>query len=489
MTPLPSGVPPLPSEAPPLPPRPPLVDSVIRRNSPTCIPISPSSYCHEKTDRKSPIVPMRDPAIPLPKPKMLSVPKLGPAIPLPKPKVMTLQELANSYSDELPVSVTAQSGYYGKNSNMQLSADETFFIHLMKTTEVVHVVAAGQDIDKYSIPINSSCQLSLIYNPHENVSEALQGYVFKGVMKLASANPLPKVVTTLTAWDRGNTVIEMNEILVVRGINSNKELEVFNMKSNQIKLLPFKCQSKFTTDPRLLYMYLLDIIDNIPGAFPCQHQRQPLLCSYPGTNDHFELPVDLPNVTVTICENDETVKFQLYETTKNIISEYNPAYATCCRDDVAKDVYETQSKMYAAIRKGYENKGVHLKFSEEIVRQMEGTAQNTAHRQEQLERNGMQEPKQSPYATLQNDIPDGHCMEEVKRTNKDYLASLSEEMVIDVLHSMGLSQYEEAFRGITGAAMCKLTVEMLECQLGVKSKLHQIRLMKIVLGEKDVRSV
>ena len=30
-----------------------------------------------------------------------------------------------------------------------------------------------------------------------------------------------------------------------------------------------------------------------------------LLCSYPGTNDHFELPVDLPNVTVTICENDE----------------------------------------------------------------------------------------------------------------------------------------------------------------------------------------
>ena len=366
---------------------------------------------------------------------------------------MTLQELASSYSDELPVSVTAQCGYFGKNSNMQISVGETFFIHLMKTTEVVHVVAAGQDIDKYSIPINSSCQLSLVYNPHENVSEALQGYVINGVMKLANANPLPKVVTTLTAWKKGNTVIEMNEILVVRGINSNKELEVFNMKSNQIKLLPFQCQTKFTTDPHLLYMYLIDIVDSIPGAFPCQVLLQDtddmrmlsgsrhlkliktaseatLLCSYPGTNDHFELPVDLPNVTVTICENDETVKFQLYETTKNIISEYNPAYATCCRDDVAKDVYETQSKMYAAIREGYENKGVHLKFSEEIVRQMEDTAQNTAPRQEQLERNGMQEPKQSPYATLQNDIPDGDCMEEVKRANKDYLASLSEEMVI-----------------------------------------------------------
>ena len=444
--------PPLTSDAPPLPPR------ILRRNTEVQhappIRTSHSSSFHNGSESKLPIVSnWPAPAIPLPKSKMPVVLEMDPAKPLPNPKVMTLQELASSYSDELPVSVTAQSGYYGKNSNMQLSVDETFFIHLMKTTEVVHVVAAGQGIDKYSIPINSSCQLSLIYNPHENVSEALQGYIFNGVMKLASADPLPKVVTTLTAWQRGNTVIEMNEILVVRGINSNKELEVFNIKSNLIKLLPFQCQTIFTTDPRLLYMYLLDIVDNIPGVFPCQVLLQgtddmrmlsgsrhlkliktaseaTLLCSYPGTNDHFELPVDLPNVTVTICEHDETVKFQLYETTKNIISEYNPAYATCCRDDVAKDVYKTQSKMYATIRKGYENKGVHLKFSEEIVRQMEGTAQNTAPRQEQLESNGMQEPKQSPYATLQNDIPDGDSLEEVKRTNKNYLASLSEDMVI-----------------------------------------------------------
>ena len=444
--------PPPTSDAPPLPPR------ILRRNTEVqhALPIrtSHSSSFHNGSERKLPIVSnWPAPAIPLAKSKMPVVLEMDPVKPLPKPKVMTLQELASSYSDELPVSVTAQCGYFGKNSNMQISVGETFFIHLMKTTDVVHVVAAGQGIDKYSIPINSSCQLSLIYNPHENVSEALQGYVFNGVMKLANANPLPKVVTTLTAWKKGNTVIEMNEILVVRGINSNKELEVFNMKSNQIKLLPFQCQTIFTTDPHLLYMYLLDIVDNIPSAFPCQVLLQDtddmrmlsgsrhlkllktasettLLCSYPGTNDHFELPVDLPNVTVTICENDETVKFQLYETTKNIISEYNPAYATCCRDDVAKDVYETQSKMYAAIREGYEYKGVHLKFSEEIVRQMVGTAQNTAPRQEQLERNGMHEPKQSPYATLQNDIPDGHCMEEVKRANKDYLASLSEEMVI-----------------------------------------------------------
>ena len=58
-----------------------------------------------------------------------------------------------------------------------------------------------------------------------------------------------------------------------------------------------------------------------------------------------------------------------------------------------------------------------------------------------------------------------------------------------MLHSMGLQKYEEAFQGITGAAMCTLTEEMLECQLGVKSKLHRITLMKIIRGEKDIQSV
>ena len=53
---------------------------------------------------------------------------------------------------------------------------------------------------------------------------------------------------------------------------------------------------------------------------------------------------------------------------------------------------------------------------------------------------------------------------------------------------MGLQRYEGNFQGITGAAMCELTEEKLG-QLGVKSKLHQIRLMKIVNGEKDVRSI
>ena len=103
-----------------------------------------------------------------------------------------------------------------------------------------------------------------------------------------------------------------------------------------------------------------------------------LLCSYPGTNDHFELPVDLPNVTVTICENDENEKFQLYESTKKIIIEYNTAYITWCRDNVAEGVYEIRSMIDASDREGYGNVGVTTNVSEEILRLMKDREQNEA---------------------------------------------------------------------------------------------------------------
>ena len=58
-----------------------------------------------------------------------------------------------------------------------------------------------------------------------------------------------------------------------------------------------------------------------------------------------------------------------------------------------------------------------------------------------------------------------------------------------MLYCMDLQRYENAFRCITGADMCELTEQMLEDDLGIKSKLHRKRLMKIIRGEKDVRQL
>ena len=367
-------------------------------------------------------------------------------------KPMKLCEFVSAYSDRLPVNIVAQTGYYGANSNLQISKGEKLHVHLTRTTDVVIAANDLQRRETYSIPLNSSCQFSIIYNPHENMSEATKGYVFKGVKQLARADSLPKVVCALTAWKRGKITVDVNEVLVVKNTNDRNELQVFSVTCSQSKWLPFDCQSKFTTYPQLIPMYLLDIVSNVSEAFPCQVLMQAaegmrellgsshlvllnatsettLHCSYPGTNDRLDLPVDLPTVTVTICEDeDETEKFQLYESTINIISTYNPAYVSCCRDDVSKNMYETQSKIYASIRKGYESAGVYINVSQALLRQSKAGVRQDATGKKQFKQSTSYEAT-STYVSRRDDVPADNVVDQMQRTNRSFLASLSEDMV------------------------------------------------------------
>ena len=377
------------------------------------------------------------------------VPRRDTAVPKPQPQSMSLKEFTGTYADQLPLSIITQTGYYGTNSQMQVSVGEKLYVHLTKTTEVV--LATNHGNETYSIPLNSSCQLSLIYDPLEDMSQALAGYVFKGARTLASAEPLPKVVCTLTAWKKGKIALEINEILIVKKKNEKNELEVFSVSNDQTKFLPLSCPTKFTTDPKLLpmHMYPLDIVNNISDAFPCkallqatdetrksfgsQHltllrvtSETSILCSYPGSTDQFDLPVDLPKVTVTVCHNkDEAEDLQLYESTKSIISNYNPAYITCCRDDVTRSTYETQSKIYSSVREGYETVGICINASQDILMQIKGTVPHEAARQFKFK----QKCSQNPGPSVQNDIPDSVSMEQIMKTNRTFLSAISEEMV------------------------------------------------------------
>ena len=423
---------PLSSDAPPLPPR------MVRRNTE----MVSAPHIHMKRslsvqEIKPPIVPKRDTAVPKP-----------------QPQSMTLKEFTATYADHLPLSIITQTGYYGTNSHVQISVGEKLHVHLTKTTEVV--LATNHGNETYSIPLNSSCRLSLIYDPLEDMSQALAGYVFKGARTLASAEPLPKVVCALTAWRKGKIALEINEILVVKKKSNEKnELEVFSVSNDQTKFLPLSCPTKFTTDPKLLpmRMYLLDIVSNISNAFPCkallqatdetrksfgsQHltllratSETTILCSYPGSSDQFDLPVDLPEVTVTVCHNKDVAEdLQLYESTKSIISNYNPAYITCCRDDVTRSTYETQSKIYSSVREGFETVGICINASQDILRQIKGTVPHEAAQQVHVEHEICSEKSGPSNAFIQNDIPNSASMEHIKRTNRNFLTAINEEMV------------------------------------------------------------
>lgn len=58
-----------------------------------------------------------------------------------------------------------------------------------------------------------------------------------------------------------------------------------------------------------------------------------------------------------------------------------------------------------------------------------------------------------------------------------------------VLDSMGLSQYKEIFSQecIDGAILLELDADILSCELGVKSKIHCIKLIKLISGDYSIQ--
>lgn len=61
--------------------------------------------------------------------------------------------------------------------------------------------------------------------------------------------------------------------------------------------------------------------------------------------------------------------------------------------------------------------------------------------------------------------------------------------ILQALDSMGLHQYKDAFsqESVDGAVLLELDEEVLTCELGVKSKIHRVKHMKLISGESSIQ--
>lgn len=61
--------------------------------------------------------------------------------------------------------------------------------------------------------------------------------------------------------------------------------------------------------------------------------------------------------------------------------------------------------------------------------------------------------------------------------------------ILHVLDSMGLSQYKKIFSQecIDGAILLELDADVLNCELGVNSKIHCVKLMKLISGDYSIQ--
>ncbi|CAI8004156.1 hypothetical protein GBAR_LOCUS3844 [Geodia barretti] len=81
--------------------------------------------------------------------------------------------------------------------------------------------------------------------------------------------------------------------------------------------------------------------------------------------------------------------------------------------------------------------------------------------------------------------------DETKLQNRTYLKSLDSLQILKMLATMGLGQYQEVFgsQQINGDLLLECDDKMLQNDLQVSSKLHRIRLLRIISGNYSVLDI
>ena len=187
---------------------------------------------------------------------------------------MPLKNALEKYKNHFPLRLKFMEGYCSEDSECNLSTSEIYDIHFVKKTRVVSLKDNNGFMHKISLA--SAITFGLLYDPNNNIEEALAGYTFKHCSDILAADITPPVVCAtdvITSPEEHN--IAQNEILLVKDVlkpkfRGKKYLKVFSFLTYTHKLLPEECQGNFTTKPSLIRLHPQQIVECMSKPFPVQ---------------------------------------------------------------------------------------------------------------------------------------------------------------------------------------------------------------------------
>lgn len=173
-----------------------------------------------------------------------------------------------SKSVSLPMKAKVVTSLYGVCGEESLLDDQLVNLHFIKETEVVQLDVGNDCI--FKIPLHSSVEFGIIYNPNGDVHKAMNGYWFPTIGELIEAKPAPVMVyASKTSKGKDKLVeqtVKAGDILVPLSIKTKGTkpmyLKCLNMRTNEVKRLPLDCKGCFTTTPVLLRMHLADLLQH-----------------------------------------------------------------------------------------------------------------------------------------------------------------------------------------------------------------------------------
>ena len=183
----------------------------------------------------------------------------------------SLAKFVNTHQNDFPMSVEVKGG-----SQPGVAVGTIYSFHFIKSTRVVHV-QDNKGADLFSIPLNSSVQIGIVYPPILNSDNQICGDVtFKGGKELMAADPLPKIVRAVTAHADGNPVssVAENELLIVKNIRGKSRpfgrqtLLVYSVDNNSSKMIRENCSSLFATRPEHVLVYPVEFFAHYHDELP-----------------------------------------------------------------------------------------------------------------------------------------------------------------------------------------------------------------------------
>ncbi len=240
-------------------------------------------------------------------------------------RTMKLRTLVDKHSQSLPLLIQLeQGGYYGPISQLTLCTEDQYQVHCVKYASVISVQDSHGT--RYSVPLYSAFKVGLIYASGDNGNVSPRS-TFPMCSDILSRPVLPKVVCATKQWhsERGKPSIQEKEVLIVLGKQTTQagreEMVVFSLLTQNKKLLPAECLAHFTTDPACNQLHLAQIVEHVPGFFPCQAFLYFDVSALP---KHLKLPSGFLSKPFTLVERKEEVSLLLSPITKALTSGASP---------------------------------------------------------------------------------------------------------------------------------------------------------------------
>ncbi len=325
-------------------------------------------------------------------------------IPAPNAKV-SLPMFLSKHHQHFPTRIRVCKGFCGSDEESSLSDGDQFNVHFLKYTTIIAI--EYENGSRFNVPLNSAIPFAILYNPHNNITEAMTGYKFDKVSDILQMATLPSLLWARKEYQgsTSDSSISSNELLIVRKVRSKilgkQSLKVFSLTTGKDKLLSSNCTGNFSTKPRDVCLYLPEILKHMPDCFPCKavlfsspanniprkigtHQRtgsnsklgvptvikmlhSSVETSLVATSVHdqdpenarlLDIPIDL-DILVRVESNfDEDETQRLYEDTTFIYEHFNPANVRPCVKENSNQ--HTQSQFYTNICFGQERSGIDV---------------------------------------------------------------------------------------------------------------------------------